>query len=104
MAASGAQVPPGEARLGAAPELLFAGEAIEHVELVRAARQPPLLELAGHRDQALADGGEIFARGTTAPRVRPRPAVGEHTAGEHQAVLTRRLQLRQRGELLLVEQ
>src|SRR5919198_1371700 len=83
MAASGAQVPPGEARPRAAPALL---------------------ELAGHRDQALADGGEIFARGTTAPRVRPRPAVGEHTAGEHQAVLTRRLQLRQRGELLLVEQ
>ena len=57
---------------------------VEDVELVRGPREPPLLELAGHRDQPLGGGGEVLARDGAAPRVRARAAVGEDAPREHE--------------------
>ena len=77
-------------------ELLRADEGVQHVELVGGPREPPLLELARHRDQPLRRGGEILARDRAPPRVRPRAAVGEHAAREDEARLVLRPQLGER--------
>src|SRR5205807_1695452 len=57
------------------PQLLVAAVPVEHVELVGRSRQPPLLELARHRDQALGDRRDILASDAAPPCVRARPSV-----------------------------
>ena len=91
-------------RGAAAAQLLLAGEGVEHVELVRGPREPPLLELAGHRDQPLGRGGHVLAGGAAAPRVGAGAAVGEDPAREHEPLLAVRPQLGERLEPVLVEQ
>ena len=54
-----------------------ARERVEHVALVRRARQPPLLELAAHREKCLRGGSDVLPRGAPTPRVGARAAVGE---------------------------
>ena len=98
------QLAPGEPRVAPAPQLLLAEERVEDVELVRRPGEPALLELAGHRDQALRGGREILARDRPAPGVRARPPVREHAAREHETRLVLGRELRQRGELLVVEE
>ena len=95
----GAELAPREPRLAAAAQLLLAAVGVEHVELVRGPGEPPLLELAGHRDQPLGGGGEVLARDGAAPRVGARAAVGEDAAREHEAglVLGRELGERRRA-------
>ena len=95
---------PGEPRLPTAAQLLLTAERIEQLELIRAPGQAPLLELSRHRDQPLADRGEILAGGTAAPRVGAGAAVGEDAPGEHEPFLVRRPQLDERGDVVLVEQ
>ena len=105
MAAAGRrQLTPGRARLAAPPQLLVAGEGVENVQLVRGAGKPPLLELARHGDQPLAGGAEVLARGRPSPRVRAGAAVGEHAAGDDEPVLLARPQLRQRGDVVLLQE
>jgi len=76
----GLQVAPRRPRCGPAGELLLAAEAVEHLELVCRAREPPLLELAGHRDHALDGPGDVLPRGGAAPGVGARTAVREDAA------------------------
>ena len=70
-----------------------AGERVEHRQLVRRPREPPLLELPAHRQQRLDDLRDVLARRTPSPRVGACPAVGEDPPGEHERVLVRRPQL-----------
>ena len=67
-------------------------------------REPPLLELARHRDQPLRRRGQVLACRAPAPRVGARPAVGEDAPREHEPVLALGPQLRERLELVLVEE
>ena len=91
-------------RLTTAAELLLAAVGVEHVELVRGPGEPALLELAGHRDQALGGGREILSRDRAAPGVRARAAVPEDTPGEHEAGLVLGRELGEAGQLLVVEE
>ena len=104
----GADAPPPALARRYAPrggaELLGAAERVEDVELVRRAREPPLLELAGHRDQSLRRRREILARDRPAPRVRPRSPVGEDAAREHEPGLVLRPQLGEGLELVVLEE
>ena len=95
---------PGLTRLPPPRGLLVADEGVEHVELVGGPGEPPLLELARHRDQPLRRGREILARDRPSPRVRPRAAVGEDAPGEDEARLVLRPQLGERLELAVVEE
>ena len=81
------QLAPRRARLRAPLQLLVAAEAVEHLELVRGTREPPLLELAGHGDDALDRGGHVLAGGRPPPRVRARAPVAEHPPRDEQGVL-----------------
>ncbi len=98
------ELPPRQPGLTAAVELLLADEGVEHVELVRGAAEPALLELARHRDQPLGGSREILARDCAAPRVGARAAVAEDAPGQHEPGLVLRRQLRERGELVVVEE
>ena len=102
--ARGAERPPGIACVAPPLRLLGADEGVEHVELVRRAREPTLLELARHRDQPLGGGGEVLARDRAAPGVGARAAVGEDAAREHESRLVLRPQLRERRRSALVEE
>ena len=99
-----AELPPGEPGLPAPPELLLADEGVEHVELVGGSAEPALLELAGHRDQTLGGGGEILPRDGAAPRIRAGATVAEDAPGKHEPGLVLGRQLRERGELVVVEE
>ena len=98
------ELAPGDPRLSAAPELRLAAVRVEHVELVRGPGEPPLLELAGHRDQPLRCGREVLAGDGAAPGVGARSAVREHAAREHEAGLILRCELGETGELLVLEE
>ena len=100
----GGQLAPRGPRLPTASELVLAAVGVEHVELVRRPCEPALLELAGHRDQALGGGGEILARHRAAPGVRPRAAVGEDAPSEHEARFVLGRELGEPGELLVLEE
>jgi hypothetical protein len=63
-----------------------------------------LLELPRHRDQPLADGGHVLPRRAATPRIRPRAAVREDAPREHEAFLSLGPKLRQRREVVFVEQ
>ena len=97
------QLAPCKPKLGATGRLPAGGEVVEQVELVRRPCEPPLLELARHRDQALAGGGEILARRAPAPGVRAGAAVPEDAPREHEAVFVLRPQLGQRRVELVEE-
>ena len=96
------QLPPGGARLAPAAQLLLAAEPVEHLELVRRPREPPLLELARHRDHPLDRGADVLARSRTAPRIRARAPVAEDAAGDEQRVLVLGPELAERLQLLRV--
>ena len=98
------QLPPGQRGFPTPLELLGAAERVEHVELERRARKPPLLELPRHRDQALCGGRNILARDRASPRIRSRPPVGEHPPREHEPRLAFGSQLGERGQFLVVEE
>ena len=102
-APGGGELSPREAELGAAAELLVADEGVEQVELVRGSREPTLLELPRHRDQALARGCEVLTRSASAPRVGAGAAVAEDTARENEPLLVFRPQLRERRVQLVEE-
>ncbi len=74
-------------------------EAVEQLELVRRARQAALLELPGHRDHALDGGGDVLARGRTAPGVCAGPSVREDAARDDERVLVLGPQLRKLVQL-----
>ena len=104
MAAAGdGELAPGCACVAAATRLLLAAERVEHVELIGGTAEPPLLELARHRDQPLRGGREILARDAAAPRVGARAPVREDAAREHEPLLVVRAKLGERLEALLVE-
>ena len=81
-------------------QLLLAAEPVEHLELVRGTREPPLLELPGHRDDALDGRGDVLAGGRATPRVRARAPVAEHPPGDEQRVLVLRPEVGQLLELV----
>ena len=85
------QLAPGGACVG--PEGVVLRERVEHVELECRPRQATLLELPGHRDQALRGGGDVLARSGAAPRVRARPAVLEDPPCEQDVRLVFRAEL-----------
>ena len=99
-----AELAPGEPRLGPPAELLVAAERVEDGELVRGPREPALLELARHREQPLAERGDVLAGGAPAPRVRARPALRADPPRQHDALLVVRPQLGERLERLLLQQ
>jgi hypothetical protein len=98
------QLAPGAARLAAPSELSLAAVGVEDVELVRRARETALLELPGHRDQALGRRSQILACDRAAPRVRARAPVGEDAPCDHETRLVLGRQLRERGELLVLQE
>ena len=73
--------------------MLVAAEGIEHIELIRGAREPPLLKLPGHGDQPVGDCGDVVPGRRTAPGVSARAAVGEHAAREDEPFLVLGAQL-----------
>ena len=89
----GDEVSPRTPQLGAAAQLLLADEGIEHVELVRGAGEPALLELPGHGEQPLDECGQVLPRDGAPPRIRARAPVGEHAARGHEPLLPCRPQL-----------
>ncbi len=89
--------------LGAAAQLLLAGERVEDVQLVRGPREAPLLELARHGDQPLHERGQLLAGNAAAPRVGAGPAVGEDAPRGDEARLAFGLQLGDRLEIGVVE-
>ena len=98
------ELAPGAAQLSPPALLLLAGVRVEHVELVRGPRQPALLELAGHREQALGRGGEILACDRAAPGVRARSSVREDAAREDEAGLVLGRERGERLQLVVVEE
>ena len=84
---------PREPRLGAPAQLLVAGEGVEQIELIRRAREPPLLELPGHRDQPVGYCGDVVPGRRTAPGISTRAAVGEHAARDDEPFLVLGAQL-----------
>ena len=88
----------------AASQLLVATEGVEDVELVRRPREPPLLELAGHRDQPLGDRRNVIARRGAPPGVGPCSAVGEDSAREDETLLALRPELREHVEGFLLQE
>ena len=98
------QLAPREARVGAPPELVFADERVEHAELIRGPGEASLLELSRHREQPLADGCEVLARGAAAPRVGARSSVREDAPREHEPLLVLGPELGERGKFVLVEE
>ena len=74
-----------QARRAARAGLGRAGEGVEHRELVARPREPPLLELAAHREQRLDGGRDVLARRAPAPGVGARPPVGEDPPRERRA-------------------
>ena len=97
----GAQLAPRRPELAA--QLAGARERVEHVELERRPREPPLLELPGHRDRALRGRGHVLARRRSAPRVRARAPVAEDPARDDERVLAGGLELGERFPRLGVE-
>ena len=79
------ELAPGRAHPGA--QLGRFCERVEHVELERGPREPPLLELAGHRDRLLGRRRDVLARGGAAPGVGARPAVLEDAPREDEPAL-----------------
>ncbi len=86
-AAGGLELAPRRPRCRPARELLLPAETVEHLELVGRTREPPLLELTRHRDQALDGGGDVLARGRTSPGIRTRTPVAEHSTGDDERTL-----------------
>ena len=84
MASGGTQLTPSRRSFAPALELLLPAERVEDIELERGAREPPLLELPRHPDEALRRRGEILPRDGTPPRVRPRASVAEHAPREYE--------------------
>ena len=103
-ASSRSELAPGEASLAPELDLLRPAVGIEDVELKRRTREPALLELARHRDQTLRGGCDVFARDRPTPGVRPRAAVAEDAARDHEPCLTLRAQLGERRDVVLVEE
>ena len=66
-------------------------------------RQAPLLELAGHRDQALHEPCEVLACDSAPPRVGARAPVGEDAPRSDESLLSLRAKLGDRRELLVLE-
>ena len=100
----GDELAPRRACVAPALELLGAAERVENVELERRPRKPALLELSGHRDQALGGRRDVLARHGPPPRVRTRAPVAEDAARDHEPGLVLRSELRERRELLVVEE
>jgi hypothetical protein len=98
------QFPPGGSEFGTPALLLVPEEGIENVQLVGRPREPALLELAGHGDEPLAGGGEIFSRSGAAPGIRARAPVREDTSRHNELLLVFGTELGERDELVLVEQ
>src|SRR5437588_1087572 len=94
------QVAPRSSGSRPAGELLLTAETVEHLELVGRPREPALLELPRHRDDALDDSRDVFARSRTPPGVGARPAVGEDTPSRDERVLVLGSQLIERLEIL----
>ena len=80
------QLAPRRARFRTPLQLLVATEPVEDLELVRGTRKPPLLELAGHGDDALDRGGHVLAGGRSPPGIGAGPPVTEHPPGYEQRV------------------
>ncbi len=80
--------------------MLLAAEAVEHLELVRGPREPPLLELARHREHALDGRRDVLPGRRAAPGVGAGAAVAEDAARDEQRVLVLRAQPVQLVELL----
>ena len=93
-----------QARRASRTVLGRARERVEHRELVARPREPPLLELAAHREQALDRGGDVLARGAAPPRVGARAPVGEDPPRDDERLLALGPQLRERAERVVVGQ
>ncbi len=100
----GQELPPRPAKHRTPRKLLLAAEGVEDVELVRRPSEASLLELAGHRDQALRQRRDVLSRRGPPPGVRTRPSVCEHAARDHDPLLVLGPELRDRLEAVLFEQ
>ncbi len=100
----GEKLAPGQACLLSALGLLGAAERVEDVELKRRPRETALFELAGHRNEPFRSGRDVLARDSSSPRVRARAPVPEDPARDHEPRLPLGAQLRERGDLLVVEE
>ena len=98
------ELPPRVARLAPPLVLLGSAERIEDVELERGPREPTLLELPRHRDEALRGRSDVLARDRATPRVRARAPVAEDPPRDDEPGLALGPQLGERGELVLVEE
>ena len=95
---------PGVPGLAATHALVGPDEGVEQVELVGRAREPPLRELPGERQQPVGGGHEVVAGDAATPGVRPGAPVGGDAPGDHEAGLVVGPKLPERLEPLLVEE
>ena len=102
--ARGLKLTPGHGRRPSPRELFLPGEGIERLELVGRTGEAPLLELAGHRDEALDECRNVLPRCRPAPGVRAAAAVGEHAPGRDEPRLPFGSQLGDGRESIVVEQ
>jgi hypothetical protein len=102
-ASRGSELPPGAGVVGPAAHLFLPDEGIEDVELKRRPGQAPLLELAGHGQQALDQSSELLSRDRPSPGVGAGTAVREHTPCRDDPVLVLGPQLCERRERLVLQ-
>jgi len=98
----GHELSPAATVIGALTKVLLADVSVENVELKRRPRDPALLELPGHGEQALDERGEIFARDRSAPGVGPGAPIAEDSAGSNETLLARGAEIRNRFETLFL--
>ena len=100
----GLQLAPGARAPRRASQLLLAAKASSTASWYDGPREPPLLELAAHREQRLDRRRDVLARRAAAPGVGARAAVGEDPPREHERLLALGPKLGERAERLVVGQ
>ncbi len=98
------ELPPRVAGLAPTLVLLGSAERIEDVELERGPREPALLELPRHRDEALRGRSDVLAGDRATPRVCARSPVTEDPPRDDEPGLALGPQLGERAELVVVEE
>ena len=98
------ELSPGCGGVPSSSKLLGTDERVERLELERWTGKAALLELPGHRDQALGRSCKVLARHRAPPCVGARAAIAKDAPGEYEASLAFGPELCEAGNILVVEE